>query len=130
MRVRKELLGEELREKVSLLKLIAPLVLVLVVLISTAYVLLTLALLSLIAMAFQPSPYRWFFSLLIVGISWAILGAVAGMFAWQRVSRGSLLPQKTINVLKADKAWLENEVKKTNEHRPDPTVGKGGLRAA
>lgn len=129
-RTRLQLLGQELQEKVRLLKALAPLAGLFVLLMGMAYLLLTLALVALIAMAFEPSPYRWFFAFVIVGVCWAILGFAAGVIAWQKLSIDSLLPQKTIDVLKADKNWLENEVKKTNEHPPDPKVGEGGLRAA
>lgn len=130
VRTRLQLLAQELQEKVKVLKAVAPLAAFFALLMGMAYLLLTLALVSLIAMAFQPSPYRWFFAFVIVGVCWAILGFSAGLIAWQKLSADSLLPQKTINVLKADKNWLEDEVKKTNEHSPDPKVGEGGLRAA
>jgi uncharacterized membrane protein YqjE len=125
-----ELLQQELHQKARVVKAAAPLVVLFVLLLSTAYLLLTLALVSLLATWFEPNPYRWFLSLVIVGVVWAILGGIAGVLAWHRLSKDGLLPRKTIDVLKTDKTWLEDEVKKNYEHTPDSKVGEGGVRAA
>ncbi len=127
---RVQLLRQELQEKVRVVKAAAPLLLACALLLTTAYLLLTLALVSLLATWFQPSAYRWFFALGLLGVVWAIFGVAAGLVGWRGLSRNELLPRKTIEVLKADKVWLEDEVQKKNEQRPDTKVGEGSLRAA
>lgn len=125
-----QLLTQELQQKARGIKAAAPLVLVCILLFIMAYLLLTLALVSVIATWFQPNPYRWFFAFILVGIVWVVVGSVAGALAWHGLSKSGLLPKKTIEVLKADKDWLEQEVKKANEHSTDSHIRGGGVRAA
>jgi hypothetical protein len=81
-----------------------------VLLLLTAYLLITVALAAAIAAAFASSPYRWFFGFGIVGVVWALLGAVAGYFAKRELELKTLAPKRTIEVLKGDKVWLQKEV--------------------
>jgi uncharacterized membrane protein YqjE len=74
----------------------------------TGYLLLTLALVVLIAQAFPNNPYAWFFALLIVGLLWSIVGGILAISAKEQY-RG-LAPRRTLKVLKEDKALLESEV--------------------
>lgn len=106
-----ELLKTELREKMSILKAAAPLGALGALLLLTAYLLFTLALVSLIVVAFQDNPYRWFFALLIVAFAWAVFGGIAVYFAKREFEMTTLLPQRTIEVLKGDKIWIQAEVK-------------------
>jgi hypothetical protein len=78
-------------------------------LLGTAWLLLNLALVGLVAVAFWGSAYAWFFSFLSVGLFWAIVGGMLGLAA-QRQLRG-LAPRKTIKVLKEDKIWLQQEAR-------------------
>lgn len=101
----------ELREKASHWKAAAPLAGVGVVLISTAYLLLTLSLVALAAVFIQ-SDYRWFLAFLGVGILWALLGAVAVYIAYREMQLSRLVPEKTVAILKGDKMWLQRELRK------------------
>ena len=76
-------------------------------LLATGYVLLTMALVDLIAVAFWSNPYAWFFALLIVGLVWSIAGALFAIAA--KVDFRRLTPTRTIQVLKADKSLFESE---------------------
>ncbi|MGA7770702.1 MAG: phage holin family protein [Candidatus Sulfotelmatobacter sp.] len=73
-------------------------------LLGTGYLLLTLALVGLVALAFWGSPYAWFFSFLIVGLLWSILGTMFAVAA--RADFKGLAPRRTIKVLKEDKSVL------------------------
>ena len=106
-----ELLKTEVREKLKILKAAAPLGALGALLLGTAYLLFTLALVSLVVVAFQDNPYRWFFAFLIVGFAWAVFGVIAVYFAKRKLETETLLPQRTIEVLKGDKIWIEAEVK-------------------
>lgn len=75
-----------------------------VTLLFTAYLLLTLALVGLVAVAFWGSPYAWFASFLIVGLLWSILGTMFAIAA--RADFKGLAPRRTIKVLKEDKSVL------------------------
>jgi len=106
-----ELLKTEVREKLKILKAAAPLGALGALLLGTAYLLFTLALVSLVVVAFQDNPYRWFFAFLIVGFAWAVFGVIAVYFAKRKLETETLLPQRTIEVLKGDKIWIEAEVR-------------------
>lgn len=106
-----ELLKTEVREKLKILKAAAPLGALGALLLGTAYLLFTLALVSLVVVAFQDNPYRWFFAFLIVGSAWAVFGVIAVYFAKRKLETETLLPQRTIEVLKGDKIWIEAEVR-------------------
>jgi uncharacterized membrane protein YqjE len=106
-----ELLKTELQEKGKILKAAAPLGALGALLLATAYLLFTLALVSLVVVAFQDNPYRWFFAFLIVAFAWTVFGGIAVYFAKRELEMKTLLPQRTIEVLKGDKIWIQAEVK-------------------
>ena len=106
-----ELLKTELQEKGKILKAAAPLGALGALLLATAYLLFTLALVSLLVVAFQDNPYRWFFAFLIVAFAWTVFGGIAVYFAKRELEMNTLLPQRTIEVLKGDKIWIQAEVK-------------------
>ena len=111
LETRIQLLKSEIQEKMAMLKLAAPLAVVAVVFAGTAYLLLTLALVDLVSVAFLDNTYRWFLAFLIVGVVWLIVAAMAGYFALREMRARALAPQRTIQVLKGDKAWLQSEAK-------------------
>jgi uncharacterized membrane protein YqjE len=104
------MLRAEFREKLAHWKIAAPLAGVGAVLLCTAYFLITLSLVALAAV-FIHSEYRWFFALLGVGVLWAILAGVALYIAKREFELNRVMPQKTIEVLKGDKVWLQQEVR-------------------
>jgi hypothetical protein len=106
-----EMLKQEMQEKLGRLKIAAPLAAAAVLLLLTAYLLITLALVAAVSAAFASSPFRWFFGFGIVGLVWAIFGGVAGYFAKRELELKTLAPKRTIDVLKGDKVWLQREVK-------------------
>jgi uncharacterized membrane protein YqjE len=108
---RVEIFRSELRESVAAFKAGVPLAIVAAVMLGTAYLLLSLALVALVVVAFAGNPYRWFFALLIVGGVWLVIGGTAAYFAVRRFQPHGLFPKKTAEVLRADKAWLQNELR-------------------
>jgi len=111
LQIRITMLKTELREKTSNLKTAAVLGAAGLLLLSTSYLLITLALVGLIVVAFPNSSYRWFFAFLIVGVLWMIFGGMAAYFAKRELELRGLLPKRTIEVLKGDKLWVQMEVK-------------------
>jgi len=104
------MLKAEFREKVAHWKIAAPLAGVGAVLLCTAYLLITLSLVALAAV-FIHSEYRWFFALLGVGVLWSLLGGVALYMAKREFELNRVMPQKTIEILKGDKVWLQREAR-------------------
>ncbi|HVN22205.1 MAG TPA: phage holin family protein [Dongiaceae bacterium] len=110
VQTRVTMLRAELREKAQMLKVAVPLAGIAAVLLGTAYMLFTLALVGLVLAAFPQSAYRWFFAFLIVGVFWGILGAAAAYFAMREFQMKSMVPKRTLEVLKGDKIWIQSEV--------------------
>ena len=107
---RLQMLRSEMRQAVRTVRRAAPSMVAGLVLLGTAYVLLTVALVALVAVAFWNNPYHWFFAFLIVGVVWATAGSLAMYMAIRAIKLHGLAPKKTIEVLKADKVWLQYEV--------------------
>ena len=108
---RYELFRSELNEGLSTVKSAAPLAVAALILFGTAYLLLTLALVAVIAVAFWNSPYHWFFAFLIVGVVWALTAGILAFLVRNDLRTRGLFPKKTVEVLKRDKRWLQNEAK-------------------
>lgn len=105
------MLKVELQEKVTALKAAAPLAVMGVLLLLTAFLLFSLALVALIFAALPDSPYRWFLAFLAVSVFWALIGGVAAYMAKRELEVKGLLPKKTVEVLREDKQWIQSEVK-------------------
>lgn len=108
---RYELFRSELNEGLNTVKSAAPLAMAAALLFATAYLLLTLALVAVVAVAFWSNPYHWFFAFLIVGVLWAIVGGILALLVRNGLRSHGLFPKKTVEVLKRDKRWLQNEAK-------------------
>ena len=109
IQTRVRMFKSELHETVATFKRIVPMAAIAIILLTTGYVLLTLAVVGLVAVAFWNNPYHWFFAFLIVGVLWLIAGALTGFLAWNRFRTRGIFPNKTIGILKADKVWFERE---------------------
>lgn len=105
------ILKTEMQDKVRTLKTAAPLGIAAALLLSTAYLLFTLALVGLVVAALASNPYRWFFAFLAIAVAWTILGGIAAYLAKRELEIKGLLPKRTIEILKGDKLWMEAEVK-------------------
>jgi uncharacterized membrane protein YqjE len=114
---RLQLFKRELKDKLAMMKVVGPLAAVAAVLIGTAYVLLTLALVGLVSALFAESPYRWCLAFLIVGVLWLLLGGAAGYFAKREYGVKGLAPKRTLTVLRGDKEWIEKEATRKHHER-------------
>jgi uncharacterized membrane protein YqjE len=101
----------ELQEKVRVLKAAAPLAVIGATLLLTAYLLFTLALVSLVFAFLPDNAYRWCIALAAIGVLWLILGGIAAYMAKRELEVKGLLPKRTVEVLKEDKMWIQSEVK-------------------
>ena len=101
----------ELQEKVRVMKAAAPLAVVGAVLLLTAYLLFTLALVSLVFAFLPDNAYRWCIAFAAIGLLWLILGGIAAYMAKRELEVKGLLPKRTVEVLKEDKMWIQSEVK-------------------
>ncbi len=106
-----QMLKAELQDKLSLLKVAAPLGVISLVFMGTAFLLFTLMLVALIVVAFEGSPYQWFFAFLIIGVLYSMVGIMCALFAVREFRQQGLAPKKTIKVLKDDQIWLQTEAR-------------------
>ena len=109
VQTRVEMFRSEMRETLNAWKTAVPLAAIAVLFLATAYLMLTLAVVGLVAVAFWDNPYRWFLAFLAVGVLWTIGGGILGWLALREFQSKGLFPRKTIEVLKADKIWIQSE---------------------
>jgi energy-coupling factor transporter transmembrane protein EcfT len=88
-----------------------PMLLGALVLLLAAWIVLTFAIVALLAGIFQPSPYAWLWGALIVGGAYLLLGLAVGWFAYTELSATGVAPQRTLEVLKQDQVWIQNEAR-------------------
>jgi VIT1/CCC1 family predicted Fe2+/Mn2+ transporter len=105
------MLISEMRENLRTIKTAAPTIIVGLLLAATAWLVLTGALISLIWVAFAPSAYAPFLALLIVGLAYLILGGIFALLGYSSLQDKSLVPKRTIEVLKQDRTWFQNEAR-------------------
>ncbi len=103
------MLRSEMRENLANLKFAAPLLVAGALFGVTAWLLLTGALVAVIAVAWAGSAYAPFLALLVVGVFYLAVAAGAIWMAMGRLSKKGIMPERTINVLKEDKVWLQQE---------------------
>ena len=103
------LLKSELQEKLPHLKTAAVLAVAGALLLVTTWLLLGAALVAVAALLFKDSDYRWIFAFLSVGLLYGVLGGIFLYLAKREFAARSLVPQRTIEVLKDDKIWIQEE---------------------
>ncbi len=106
-----ELLRGELRDKLRSYKLALPVAAAGALLLGTAWLILTGALIAIISAAFYPNRFGPFFALIIVGVAYALGGAICLAYVVREVKDQGLMPKRSIQVLKDDAVWLQSEAK-------------------
>lgn len=109
---RVDMAKSELRDKMQAWKTALPLIVVGLVLLATGWFVLTAALIAIIAVAFRPSPFAYFFAFIIVGVAYAFAGVVCAAFAWRELAEQGIVPHRTVKVLQDDKVWLQTETRR------------------
>lgn len=105
------ILKAEIGEKIRTWKYAVPMLLGALALLLAAWIVLTFAIVALLAGIFQPSQYAWLWGALIVGGAYLLLGLAVGWFAYTELSTAGVAPQRTLEVLKQDQVWIQNEAR-------------------
>jgi uncharacterized membrane protein YqjE len=105
LRTRMQMLTTEMNEKLTAVKVALPSIAVAAIFGLVGFLVLTGALVYIIAFAIGVG---W--SLLCVGLVYVIIAAAAGWTAWSELSQG-MAPKRTLEVLKQDQVWLQQEAK-------------------
>ena len=108
---RLEMLRAELREKTSTWKQGIILLAVAAVLLVAAWMTLTFALIGLLHAVLIASAYSWFFAGLIVAVLYLVVGGLVGWFAYGELKETGVKPARTLQVLKQDQLWIQNEAR-------------------
>lgn len=111
LNTRMQMLKSELSETLSAMRIAVPLGLIALGLVWVAFLLITGAAVCIVASAFAGSPYAWFYAFLIVGFAWGVMGLLAGFLAYNEFRSKAVFPKRTVEVLKADKNWIESEAR-------------------
>lgn len=106
-----QMIKSELHETVSAVSIALPLGLLALVLGTTGFLLITAAIVAIVASAFAGNPYAWFYAFIIVGVLWTAFAGVAAFFAYNEFRSKAKFPKHTVEVLKADKVWIESEAR-------------------
>jgi uncharacterized membrane protein YqjE len=111
LNTRVQVLKAELSETLSAMRVAVPLGMIAIALLWTAFMLITGAAVCIVASAFAGSAYAWFYAFIIVGCAWGVMGLVAAFFAYNEFRSRAVFPKRTVEVLKADKHWIESEAR-------------------
>jgi VIT1/CCC1 family predicted Fe2+/Mn2+ transporter len=108
---RLEMLKAEYRDKVKVWKTSVPLIVAAIMFLVTAWLVITGALVAILAAAFYPSRFAFFFAFLIVGVLYTIVGAICASMAIRNIKEQGIVPQRTMKVLQDDRVWLQTEAR-------------------
>jgi uncharacterized membrane protein YqjE len=106
VQTRFEILKNEMQQKMSAYKAALPMAVVAILLLATTWFLLTGAIVAAIALALG-----WPAAFAIVGGAYLIFGMLVGWLAYKEVTAQSVKPERTLQVLKQDQIWIEQEAK-------------------
>jgi len=107
---RVEIMKSELQETIASIRVAIPFSLVALVFMFTGFLLLTGAAVAIVALAFAGSAIAWFFALIIIGVVWTSVGVTAAFLAYNEFRSKGRFP-KTVEVIRADRAWLRSEAR-------------------
>ena len=108
---RVQMLKSELSEIVSAIRVALPLGVLALMLLATGFLLITAAVVTIVASAFSGNPYAWFYAFIIVGFVWIVIGGISAFFALNEFRSRAIFPKRTVETLKADKNWIETETR-------------------
>jgi uncharacterized membrane protein YqjE len=104
------MLRAEMTEKVHNIGMVAPVLLIGVGLLLTAWFTLTGFAILLIA-HLVPGPWAYVISFAIVTVAYGAIGAASAMYAWGKLKHTGVKPERTIRILEQDRVWLQAEAK-------------------
>lgn len=107
-----DLFETEIRQKLPLLRGALLLGVTGGVFLVMAYLFFAIAVVLLIGSAFPQNAYRWFFGFVTVGILTVGFGAIGAFLSKSELGLRSILPKRTLSVLKDDRDWVATEIRR------------------
>ena len=101
----------EIKEKISAWKSAIPLLIAATLFALTAWITLTFALVALVRTWFLPSDYAWLWAGLIITVVYLVIGGIIGWLAYAEIKSVGMKPKRTLEVLKQDQVWIQNEAR-------------------
>jgi hypothetical protein len=111
LNTRLAMLRSELKDKINAWKMALPAIVFGLVFLATCWLLLTGAIVAAVYVAFAGNPFAAAIALAIVGVAYAIIGGIAVVFGIRDIREHSLVPERTVRVLKDDQVWMSNEAR-------------------
>jgi uncharacterized membrane protein len=108
---RVQMLRTEMSEKLSAVKTAAPMIVIGAVLGVISVLLLTVALVAIIAVAFMPAGWSWAAAFAIVGVVYGLAGGLFALYGIRTLQARSMKPERTMRILKRDQEWFRAEAK-------------------
>lgn len=105
------MLQSEMSDKLGAIKSAAPMIAVGALMGATAFLVLTGALIIVLAKAFAGTGWGLFLGFAVVGVIYGIFGFAMLFFGYRSLTEKGFVPERTLQVLKDDKVWLENEAR-------------------
>jgi uncharacterized membrane protein YqjE len=108
---RLQILQAEVREKVRAWKSSLPLLLIAAAFLLMGWAALTFSLIALLQAWFLPSAYSWLWAALIVAAAYMVAGIALGWLGYRAIKSVGMSPKRTLEVLKQDQVWIQNEAR-------------------
>jgi len=106
LETRLQMLASEMKQKISVWRLALPMFLVAGAIGFMGFILLSFALVAAIAHAIG-----WGWAALVVGVLYSVSAGGIALLAYREIRAEGMTPVRTLQVLKMDKIWLENEAR-------------------
>ena len=108
---RLQLLLSEITEKVRIWKYSVPLLLLAGGFLLIGWTVLTFAIVAMIRTWLLPMDYAWVWAGLIVSAIYLMAGGAVGWFVYSKLRVAGIAPKRTMQVLKQDRVWIQNETR-------------------
>ena len=105
-----QMLSNELKENVASMKASLPMLVGAAVFAAGLFGALTFTLVALVA-HFVDSDWRWVIGGAAVVVLYGLIGAVLGWLGYSELRKHSIVPERTIRVLKQDQQFIQNQVR-------------------
>ena len=107
---RVQIAAAEMREKLTAWKAAVPLLGAAILFAVMAFTCFTFMLVALIAESWS-GDYAWAVAAAIVALAYIIIGAIVGWLGYSELKDETIVPERTLRVLKADQNWIKNETR-------------------
>lgn len=110
LQTRYDMLRGELSEKVAVWKTSLPMLVIALLLAWSGFLAITFAIIAALRPLFE-SEYGWAIAAVIVAAVYLVVAGVIAWLAYRELTYTGVAPTRTMQVLKQDQVWLQNEAR-------------------